>query len=186
MDYKNIRVRTASPGDIDYVLAIEGESFDCGIREDRPTILQRLTVFPEGFLVMEYSGVIIGYISSEIWPHRDVITPGHFELGHSIETLHSSDLPAGGGEIYISSMGILKAYRGHSLGRLLFESFMAHVRAQLPSVGSAVLIVSQDWHGARKIYSDSGFEEVMRLESFFQSRDGIARDGLVMRLGSFR
>lgn len=186
MDFKNIKIRTASLEDIDQITAIECESFDSGIIEDKQTILQRIGIFHEGFLVMEHSGSLIGYISSEIWPKHENIAPEHFALGHSIETLHSADLPPGRGEIYISSMGLLKACRGRSLGKLLFESFMAHVRTSMPSVGSAILVVSEGWHGARKIYSNSGFEEVMRLESFFQSRGGLSQDGLVMRCNSLR
>ena len=44
-------LKTASLTDIDDILRVEKESFATEIQESRETFLQRLAVFPDGFIV---------------------------------------------------------------------------------------------------------------------------------------
>jgi ribosomal-protein-alanine N-acetyltransferase len=140
---------------------------------------ERTIVFPEGFRIMESEGKSIGYICSEIWKKAIIISKDLFDLGNSIRKHHY----ANGTELYISSMGILPEYRGKGLGEKLFEDFLAYITGTYPCLESIILIVSEKWLNARKVYIKNGFHEIAIFEGFFSytDREHHSENGIVMR-----
>lgn len=179
MCLENIKFRNARAGDISDIMKVEHSSFSEGIGEGEAVFAERIRCFPEGFRVMKHDDKIIGYISSEIWSCNDSIKDDAFLLGHSISSVHDYR----GTELYISSMGMFPSYRGHSLGRYMFENFIEYIKLTFPGLESVILIVSESWSTARKIYDDNGFNEINRIDNFFncENKENYCKCGIVMR-----
>jgi len=169
-------IRQATPGDIDSILRIEGESFDLAIQEDRKTFLERIEVFPEGFVLLHVGEIAAGYLCSELWDLARRPIPSDFNLGYSIKEHHRAQ----GSTLYISSYGILARLRGKGLGKILFRGFLDYARDILP-YGEILLLVSGTWTGAQAIYSAEGFSHILTVPRFFHFSDGSQADGMVMR-----
>ncbi len=171
----------ATEADLDEVMRLEHSGFLPGIIERPDVFLERIRVFPEGFLVARTGPEqrAIGYICSEIWPYRDPIDASMFELNHGIAATHRED----GDELYVSSMTILPSLRGQGLGRRLFAECIERARSTHSGIFSVLLIVNETWGNARKIYMTEGFIERFRIKGFFTPSDCAPQDAIVMRRG---
>ncbi len=179
MENREITYRTVLPKDISIIMQIERSTFSNFICEDESVFLERIKIFPEGFILLEVKGIPIGYICSEIWNRSDVIDKKQFELGHSIGKQHISK----GNELYISSMGIMPEHQGKGFGKRLFEDFLKYIADKFNHIGSIILVVSENWTTARKIYVSNEFKEIKVLKGFFPctSSDHYLKNGIVMR-----
>jgi [ribosomal protein S18]-alanine N-acetyltransferase len=179
MNRNKIIYRNANIADISSIMMIEHASFPEDICEDRNVFIERITTFSDGFRVMECDGKIIGYICSELWERANVFSKELFTLGHSIKNRHKYY----GREIYISSMGLNQEYRSLGLGKSMFNEFVDHITSKLANVESIVLLVSEKWSKARKIYATNGFKEIDILEGFFHYNveKPYYEDGIIMR-----
>jgi ribosomal-protein-alanine N-acetyltransferase len=171
------QIQKAIPNNIDQIMNVEYDSFDVGIVESQSVFQERIDTFAEGFLVIKNDQKIVAYISSEIWPEKSLYTVNDFKLGHSIKSSHHLN----GSTIYIASMGVLKSERGKGLGDLLFKTLLTSLKQSYPHLSSAVLIVSTDWQHAQKIYQKNGFQEIGRLENFFNPSSDLFFDAIIMR-----
>lgn len=176
-------IRNALPADLDAIMRIEREAFIPLIQEAAETFAERLSVFPEGFFLLEAenTGEVCGYFCSELWdaPHTD---GRFFALGHSAKNFHTST----GSTLYISSMGILPEQRGKGLGRKLFTEACTRTAALLPQIRTMLLIVNEQWLSARKIYASTGFVETERLPDFFPVEDDTQNGSLAKCHGNLR
>jgi ribosomal-protein-alanine N-acetyltransferase len=171
--------RNATITDISSIMEIEHASFPKVICEDRNVFIERINTFSDGFRVMECDGKIIGYICSELWERVNIFSRDLFTLGHSIKNRHKSF----GREIYISSMGLNPEYRSLGLGKTMFNEFVNHITHKLADIESIVLLVSEKWSKARRIYTSNGFKEIDILEEFFyyNVEEPYYEDGIIMR-----
>ncbi|WP_430884398.1 GNAT family N-acetyltransferase [Fusibacter sp. JL216-2] len=174
---KEFRLRHADLKDIDKIMRIEKASFDPESREDKSVFIERLDTYSDGFFVMESEGEIIGFICTELWVYKDEVVEGDFELGHSILDMHSDQ----GTELYISAIGISPKHRGKGAGKMLFQEGTGRILKDNPNIKSQILIVSEAWKNARKIYKKTGFREVLRITDFFENKAGEKENGIVMR-----
>lgn len=174
-----ITYRNANIADISSIMKIEHASFSEVICEDRKVFTERIATFPDGFRVMECDGEIIGYICSELWERVHTFSKDLFTLGHSIKNRHKSY----GREIYVSSMGLNPEYRSLGLGKTMFNEFVIHITEKFTDIDSIVLLVSEKWSKARKIYASNGFKEIDILEEFFyyNVEKPYYEDGIIMR-----
>lgn len=179
MDSQTVKFRTANENDIKDIMNIEISSFREDICEKEEVFLERMNIFPEGFFIMEYDRKIIGYLCSEIWEYKEWVEEEDFTLGHSIEKYHNQN----GSELYISSMGILVNFRGIGMGKLMFEEFLRFMIRTKKSLKSVILIVSENWENARRIYSNNGFKEILIIKDFFEinKNQSDSDNGIVMR-----
>lgn len=179
MEITDIVFRTAREDDIEGIMNIEIASFSSGICEKKDVFLDRIRVFRDGFYIMEYQGRIIGYLCSEIWKYKEKVDETDFVLGHSISKIHDPK----GNEVYISSMGTLPEFRGMGLGKLMFEEFSIYIIKKYEKLKSKILIVSENWYNARKIYVENGFEEIAIIKDFFyyNNVNTLKEDGIIMR-----
>lgn len=175
----NYEITPARMSDIKEIMAVELSGFAAGIVEREEVFLERIDVFPDGFLLVKNlaRGKIIGYICSEIWHRRDPVQKNMFTLNHGIRGLHDSN----GDEIYISSMSILPAYRSKGIGSLLFNSCIDRLVEAHPNLRSTILIVNETWTHARKIYLRAGFEELFSIDGFFTPINEAPQAAIVMR-----
>ncbi|MGE5631908.1 MAG: GNAT family N-acetyltransferase [Caulobacteraceae bacterium] len=179
MDSNGQTCRNAVLEDISSIMKIEHSSFSHAICEEEKVFVERIITFSDGFRVMEFNGEIVGYICSEVWDKGNAASEEYFTLGHSIKSQHKPN----GSKLYISSMGILPEYRGKGFGKLLFNEFIKYITAAFVNIDSVILIVSEKWINARKIYKENKFKEIHVLQDFFKYKGEKLRceDGIVMR-----
>lgn len=175
----SIYFRQATMEDLDRVLVIEDKSFYQGIKESPQVFAERITIFPQGFFLLEIDDCNepVGYICSELWPGKNNLPYQNLVLGHSIKGVHHCQ----GQELYISSMGVLPEYRGKGFGLLLLNELIKQISTGFPQVSNVLLIVSEKWLAARKTYKKLGFAEVTVLPSFFEPVGLQSEQGIVMR-----
>lgn len=155
-------------------MLIEQGSFHANIVESRDVFIDRIRIFPDGFLILEIGNVIAGYICSELWEHSEDIPAGNFRLNHTITDVHSNE----GTQLYISSLGILQEHRQKGYGKKLFLELEKKLIAEY-NISSTLLVVSVKWDAARNIYEKHGFQEIQRIKGFFYEDD--RSDAIVMR-----
>ncbi len=170
-------LRRAELKDIEKIMKIEKASFDPESREDKAVFIERLNTYSEGFYVMECKNEIIGFICTELWMYKDEVLESDFELGHSIADMHRDQ----GTELYISAIGISPKHRGRGAGKMLFQEGVKRILEDNANIKSQILIVSEAWKNARKIYKKTGFREVLRITDFFENKLGEKENGIVMR-----
>jgi len=172
-----LNLRRATLADLDTVMALEISGFPPGIVEEATIFAQRITAFPEGFLLAEASGKPpCGYFCAEIWAAWNLHDPARFDLGHNL----AEWLDRQGKTLYVASMAIAPQQRRSGLGRTLFRTGLEHMVTSFPQLREAILIVNEHWPEARKIYVSEGFCEMARLPAFFQPDAGPAGDAIVM------
>ncbi|WMW26271.1 N-acetyltransferase [Methanolobus sediminis] len=169
-----ISIRNAEKEDIEGIMCVEHRSFHTNIAENSDTFLERIESFSDGFLVMVIDGEIAGYISSELWDYSENIETEKFVLGHNITETHRND----GKELYISSIAVLKKYRGKGYGNALFSELVSRIYRNY-EISSIILMVSVNWIAARKIYEKNGFKEIQVIKYFFD--DDEKSDAIIMR-----
>ncbi len=143
------QIRQATTFDLPEVIALENEAFGARGTAESPAVIQsRIETFPEGCVVIETDGKIIGYSSSEKW--LDEQQP---LLDIDASARHHTD-----GKIFcISSMAIFLAYRGQGFGLALLDHLIKLARHH--SCTQMILSTVQ----AQEFYSKRGFRITDRL-----------------------
>jgi len=156
-------IRPACIDDLPRIMEIESHCFDEGVRESEETYAQRISVFTEGFLVIDAPEGISGFITSEIWPRQTGIAKAAFALGHPI----AERFDPAGTDFYVSSLAVDPAYRGKAFGPLLFDALLDSIPKAYPRLDRVLLLVAENWLAARAIYERRGFSELRRFPGFF-------------------
>lgn len=167
-------LREGNIADVKRIMVIENEAFHSSIVESEDVFLQRLEIFSAGFYVLENikTSEVAGYICSEIWSGFIDAESSRFQLGHSIKEVHEPE----GTMLYIASMGILKNLRGDGLGQKMFNCFVENMLEKFRNINSIILIVSENWKSARRIYCEAGFVEVSVIKNFFVFENEISSE----------
>lgn len=97
-------------------------------------------------------------------------------LGHKPRHTHRRD----GSVLYVSSFALLPQYRGRGLGLSFFRAALAALCCAHSRLQHVVLVVSEEWPSARRIYDALGFVPLARLSAFFPSLHKKRADGIVM------
>ena len=174
-------------------MAVERNAFIPPVQEKKRVFEDRLQIFPQGFFVLADTGeetvkkhgsaLVAGYFCSELWA-ADSIDPAaseketakRFSLGHKIYKSHRRD----GRLLYVSSYALLQQYRGCRLGLPFFRAALAALCGAFSQIQTVVLLVNEEWEGARHIYEKLGFTPLRTLEGFFPSLHKKAADGIIM------
>ncbi|MTI71599.1 MAG: GNAT family N-acetyltransferase [Firmicutes bacterium] len=172
-----INFRKATLGDIKDIMKIEKDSFDNNIIEQEHVFKERIRIFNDGFLVATLNNKVIGYICSELWNFNDDLNIDAFRLGHSISECHINN----GNELYISSMGLLKEYRGFGYGSNMFNFLINKHKSNSNKIKSVILLVSYEFKKAKQMYEKQGFRELFEVKSAFRFNSNNVQSGLVMR-----
>ena len=173
---KNFIFKPLEAKDLDRVMEIERVSFAQNTWEERDVYLERLSFFPEGNLGIWQKEILIGFICSELWIQEKIYDKKRFMLSHKIEDYHSYQ----GKELYVSSFAIDKNYKGNGLGKLVFQEFIGNMWKNY-SLKSSILLVSDEWSGAKKIYSNMDYTVIDKIEDFFKNDFDEKFDGIIMK-----
>lgn len=110
-----LNVRTANIFDLDRCFEIENASYAGEEAATKDKVLKRIQTYPEGFLVLENTEEIIGFINSGA-THKVELSDEEFKelIGHDPSGKH----------IVIMSVVIHPKYQGKSFTSLLMKSFI--------------------------------------------------------------
>ena len=162
--------------DLEKLIEIEKEAFPLCIQENVEVYKERIKVFPEGTYGIWLDGEIIAYISSELWEYQEIYEEERFSLSHSIDKYHKIN----GEELYISSFAVKKKYSSKGYGKIIFEQFLLKMQEDF-KIKSSILLVSEEWVKAQRIYLTFGYEQLKKIKDFFKNDYEEKFDGIIMR-----
>ena len=172
-----MNIRKANIADIDDIMKVEWSSFIAGIQEEKSVFEERIRRCPDLFLIFEQDDNVAGYLCAEFMdkvPER----ADELELGH-LPADESLSQKVRKGFIYISSFAILPAFRGAGVGRRMWNESLEYLREHT-GVEKFLLLVNEEWKGARHIYESSGFSVVREFPEFFVTENGGRSAGVLM------
>ncbi|MBQ0050691.1 MAG: hypothetical protein KBT11_01350, partial [Treponema sp.] len=115
--------------DINDIMAIEHAAFIPSIQEKQKVFEERMSVFPEGFLILTDNSdelvlkngkaFVAGYFCSEIWPTVPQ-NDEFFKLGHSARKVHDKNGPV----LYFSSFALSPIYHGKKLAEPFLREWL--------------------------------------------------------------
>ncbi len=130
----DIIIRKVSKTDLEPCLAVETACFEASEAADRESIGIRIAGYPEGFLVAEKDGSVIGMVNSGSIEKDDITDEAFKKLIGHVE---------GGKNIVIFSMAVHPDFQGLGLSRKLMGAFVATSR----ELGKKnVLLLCKDYH----------------------------------------
>lgn len=173
---KEIIFKLLRDEDLESLMILEHSSFAQNTWEEKSVYEQRIRVFPEGNLGIWLDEEMIGFISSELWKYEEDYDKKRFMLSHNIEEYHFYE----GQELYISSFAIDKAYRGKGFGKEAFQLFLEKMKS-LYFLKSSILLVSDEWKNAKKVYENYGYKTKGYIADFFINDFSKEFDGIIMR-----
>ncbi|MDR5758747.1 GNAT family N-acetyltransferase [Caballeronia sp. LZ035] len=157
--------RQATPTDIDRCYEIETSAYEGDEAATREKIATRIGQYPQGFIVMEQDGRVIGFINGGC-AHDVVMSDEAFKelIGHD---------PAAP-NVVIMSVVIDPACQGHGHASLMMRTFVAHMTA----MGKKTIhLMCKDRHVA--LYERLGYRYVRPSSS---DHGGMAWHEMVMTL----
>lgn len=171
-----IRLISLEHKDLDRVMEIERKSFSSNTWEEKDVYEKRINTFSQGNLGIWQEDKLIGFICSELWNFEEKYEAKRFMLSHNIEDYHNLN----GNELYISSFAINKEFSSKGLGKLVFDKFLTEMQEKF-KIKSSVLLVSDEWIGAKNIYLKNGYSKIGLINEFFINDNGEKFDGIIMR-----
>lgn len=173
---KNFVFKSLEEKDLNTVMEIEKSAFSQSTWEEAEVYRERIECFPQGNLGIWYNDILSGFICSEIWDGENSYDKNRFMLSHKIEKYHSYE----GTELYISSFALDRSLKGRGLGKLAFDEFLELMRKKY-DLKSSILLVSEEWQGAIKIYENNNYKIVDRIDKFFQNHEDKNFNGIIMK-----
>ena len=115
----NIKIRNVTAHDLDACFNVESQCFLPSEAASREKIKNRIKVFPQGFLVAELDGSLIGHINSGSTDKEDITDEAFKELvGHDNS----------GQNIVIFSLAVLPNFQKKGIARQLMARFIEQSR----------------------------------------------------------
>lgn len=171
-----IRLIPLEHKDLDRVMEIERKSFSSNTWEEKDVYEKRINTFSQGNLGIWQEDKLIGFICSELWNFEEKYEAKRFMLSHNIEDYHNDY----GKELYVSSFAIDKDFSSKGLGKLSFEKFLMEMQEKF-KIKSSILLVSDEWIGAKSIYLKKGYNKMDYISDFFINDTGHKFHGIIMR-----
>ncbi|OLL31243.1 GNAT family N-acetyltransferase [Burkholderia sp. SRS-W-2-2016] len=160
-----IHFRNAQPADVDRCYQIEISAYEGDEAATREKIATRIAQYPQGFLVMEIDGRVVGFINSGC-AYDVVMSDEAFKelVGHD----------AAAPNVVIMSVVLDPAEQGKGYASLLMRTFIEQMRA----MGKATIhLMCKDRHV--ELYRKFGYDYVRPSES---DHGGMAWHEMVMTL----
>lgn len=112
-------IRMVEPDDLTACHTVEANSFPPSEAAWTTSLRTRIETYPEGFLVAEHNGRVVGQVNSGS-THKDDISDEEFKqlIGHDPD----------GENIVIFSLSVLPEYRSKGIGSRLMNNFIEQAR----------------------------------------------------------
>ncbi len=140
-------IRMVEPDDLTACHTIEANSFPPSEAAWTTSLRTRIETYPEGFLVAEFGGRVVGQINSGS-THKEDISDEEFKqlIGHDPD----------GSNIVIFSLSVLPEYRSKGIGSRLLDNFIEQAREMGKT--KVLLLCKEDMIGyyARWEFLDNG------------------------------
>lgn len=141
----HVIIRPVAEHDLPSVVDLDYEAFSpYGTTEDPRIFTTRFRIFPQGFIVAEQSGIIVGYACSEKWMSEREPT-----LDENPENTHSPE----GAIFCITGMAVRKVYQRQMIGSLLLQNLLRIAHEH----GCAKVVLETS--NARDFYIKHGFSK---------------------------
>ncbi len=110
----DVKIRQVNKDDIDGCYRTESACYtsDGATREK---IIKRIMLFPEGFLIAEFKGEVIGLINSASTDKEDITDEKFKDMVGHVEN---------GGNIVIFSLAVLPEFQGNGISKQLMKRFV--------------------------------------------------------------
>ncbi|HKT97570.1 MAG TPA: GNAT family N-acetyltransferase [Paraburkholderia sp.] len=160
-----IHFRTALPTDVDRCYEIEISAYEGDEAATREKIATRIAQYPDGFLVMERHGRVIGFINSGC-AYEVVMSDEAFKelVGHDAQAPN----------VVIMSVVVDPAEQGKGYSSLLMQTFVARMRTMKKST---IHLMCKDRHV--ELYKKFGYQYVKPSDS---DHGGMAWHEMVLKL----
>ena len=114
-----VTIRNVNPSDLDECFVVEIYGFPAEEAASKETIRLRIDTFPQGFLVAERDGSVIGILNSAS-THKDDISDEELKqlIGHDPD----------GRNMVVFALAVLPEYRGQGIARQLMARFIEEAR----------------------------------------------------------
>ncbi len=116
MENKNVIIRLAKPEDGECLAEIEAACFPPAEAADRETVLKRLTVFPENFVVAQLDGIVVGFINGGNTDEQYLPDAMYHDL-----SLHKPE----GAYQTVFGLNVMSDYRKCGIAAKLVEEYIA-------------------------------------------------------------
>jgi ribosomal protein S18 acetylase RimI-like enzyme len=141
-----ISMREARISDLDRCYEIESTAYAGDEAASQEKIRKRIEVYPEGFLVLEFEGAIVGLINSGATDHVQLSDEDFKDLvGHDPQ----------GKKIVIMSVAVLPDFQRKGLAGELIIEFIGKMKAMAKS---EIFLICQT--GLIDMYASYGFEYI--------------------------
>jgi ribosomal protein S18 acetylase RimI-like enzyme len=165
-DNTKILVRNARDQDISTVAEIDSEAFTTfGTAEKLETFQQRLTAFPDGFVILIAENEIAAYGCTEKW-----LTEREPGLDENPQVTHQPD----GRILCITAMAVKKKYQGRGYGLQMLDKLMEIAHRE-----GCRKIVLETTH-AQGLFSKRGFTKVQS-----RTERGVSLDVMSLDIESY-
>ncbi|WP_316848940.1 GNAT family N-acetyltransferase [Pedobacter agri] len=149
---------TCSPSDIRDVYILEAE-IEHGNAASEQTLYNRLSMFPEGFIIAKDKNKLVGYIETLVW---NKIVFEKFDDIKDFPLLYDPN----GDTLYIIFIGVAAAYRGKGIGQRLLE-LAKEVGTKFNT--NRMQLVAKD--GLEGYYQSFDFQSEKNLPAFLPGAD---------------
>ena len=145
------KIRQVIESDLDRCFEIERVSYEGDEAATREKIRKRINEYPEGFIVLEWKGTVIGFINCGATDHVDLANEEFKDLvGHD----------SNGNHIVVFSVVVHREYQGQGFAGRLMDSFISRMSEMKKS--SIHLICRFQ---LVKFYKKYGFEHIGESKS---------------------
>jgi len=131
---------------------------------NRETIIARMEMFPDGFLIINDGHLLVGYIESCIW-HEHAFS--RYADICQFSNLHQLD----GTILFVIFIGVDEKFQKMGVGSLLMNELKNRIKRRYPQI-QKIHLVSKE-HYVNTFYHKNGFQKIRLLPDYLPDYSGI-------------
>jgi ribosomal protein S18 acetylase RimI-like enzyme len=167
MIFESYTIRSARPEDVDRCYEIESISYEGDEAATREKIAKRVAIYPDGFMVIEVGGAVVGFVNSGS-THLVVMSDEGFKelVGHDPDGKHN----------VIMSVVVHPEFQGKGLSSILMHNYILRMRKLKKE---SIHLMCKERHIA--LYEKFGFRYLKRSAS---NHGGMSWHEMILNLHS--
>lgn len=167
MIFESYTIRSAKPEDVDRCYEIESISYEGDEAATREKIAKRIAIYPDGFMVLEVGGAVVGFVNSGS-THQVKMSDENFKdlVGHDPDGKHN----------VIMSVVIHPEFQGKGLSSILMHNYILRMRKLKKK---SIQLMCKERHIA--LYEKFGFRYLMMSSS---THGGMSWHDMILNLHS--